>query len=413
MVINHEKKSMSEKVVITGINIISSLGLNISETWKNLLEGKSGIKNIELFDASDLDTRFAGEVSSDFEDYSKEYVKKRNGKQMTRVSRMCLTAAKVTIEENNIPVEDFDPERCAVILGVVNTANSSVEKDTNETNTILKGMNNSLSAWISLEYGFEGPNYTIATACASSGFAIAQGYDLIKNNKADLVIVGGADSIINPEEIKGFNALYAISTKNENPQKASCPFSADRDGFVIGEGAGILILERESVAKARGAKIFAELAGYALTSEAFNIMAPKADGVGMAKTMRKAIEHAEIKPEDVSYINAHGTSTTLNDRYETMAIEQVFGEHAKQLAISSSKSMLGHTIGAAGAIEGAITAMSVYEGVAHPTINLINPDPELRLDYIPEGKRKIDIKYAISNSFAFGGHNCSLVFGKY
>ncbi len=404
---------MSDKVLVTGINIISSLGLNMSENWENLLEGNSGIKKISLFDASKLDTQIAGQVPETFEEYSKCYIKKRLRKQMTRVSQMCLTATKATIEEHDIPISDYDPERCAVILGVVNSANSSVEKGTDIKNTILKGMNNALSAWISLEYGFEGPNYTIATACASSAYAIAHGYDLIEQNKADLVIVGGADSTINPEEIEGFNSLYALSTRNDDPEKASRPFSADRDGFVIGEGAGILILERESIAKKRNAKIYAELAGYALTSEAFNIMSPKTDGQGMAKTMEKAIKHANICKTDVDYVNAHGTSTMLNDLYETLAIESVFGIEASKAVVSSSKSMLGHTIGAAGAIEAAITANSVHEGIVHPTINLLNPDPQLKLDYIANQKREIPIRCALSNSFAFGGHNSTLVFKKY
>ncbi|MBK8807633.1 MAG: beta-ketoacyl-[acyl-carrier-protein] synthase family protein [Bacteroidales bacterium] len=403
---------MTDKIVITGINIITALGLNIETSWQNLLAGKSGIKPIQLFDPKDLETRFAGQLPENFEDHASQYIKKRIAKQMTRVSRMCLTCAKEAVEKHQIPVESYMPERCAVILGVVNTGNSSIEKETDEKNTILKGMNNALSAWISLEFGFEGPNYTIATACASSAYAIAQGYELIKQDQADLVIVGGADSIINPEEIKGFNALYAISTRNESPETASRPFSADRDGFVIGEGAGILILEKESIAKKRNAKIYAELAGYALTSEAYNIMSPKTDGEGMAKTMEKALKHASVSKENIHYINAHGTSTTLNDKYETLAIEKTFEQHAKNIAISSSKSMLGHTIGAAGAIEAAITAMSVHQEMVHPTINLTNPDPELTLDYIPEGSRELKITAALSNSFAFGGHNACLVFKK-
>ncbi len=404
---------MNDKVLITGINIISSLGITMDENWENLINGKSGIKKISLFNPELLDTQIAGQVPEKFEEYSKKYIKKRLSKQMTRISRMCLTAAKAAVEEHHIPVSEYDPERCAVILGVVNTANSSVEQGTTVKNTILKGMNNALSAWISLEYGFEGPNYTIATACASSAYAIAAGYDLIKQNKADLVIVGGADSTINPGEIEGFNALYAISTRNDEPEKASRPFSADRDGFVIGEGAGVLILERESLAKKRNAKVYAELAGYALTSEAFNIMSPKTDGLGMAKTMEKAMVDANINKSEVDYINAHGTSTTLNDLYESLAIEKVFGENAKKLAISSSKSMLGHTIGAAGAIEAAITANSIYNRMAHPTINLNNPDPDLKLNYIPNKKIDLDIRCALSNSFAFGGHNSTLVFKKY
>ncbi len=404
---------MSEKVVVTGINVISSLGLNIEENWNNMIQGKSGVRKISLFDPSELDTQIAGQLPDGFEEYSKSYVKKRLSKQMTRVSRMCLTAAKEAVEKHEIPFSDFAPERCAVILGVVNTGNSSVEQGTNIRNTILKGMNNSLSAWISLEYGLEGPNYSIATACASSAYAIAAGYDLIKNDRADLVIVGGADSAINPEEIGGFNALYAISTRNDEPTKASRPFSVDRDGFVIGEGAGILILERESFAKKRNAKIYAELAGYALTSEAFNIMSPKTDGEGMAKTMEQAIKSTKIDKSEIDYINAHGTSTTLNDLYETRAIQRVFGDDANRLMVSSTKSMIGHTIGAAGAIEAAITVKSIDSQMVHPTINLINSDPQLPLDYIANEKREVNIRSAISNSFAFGGHNASLVFKKY
>jgi len=404
---------MSEKVLITGLNIISSLGLTLEENWENLLKGKSGIKKINLFDASGLDTQIAGQVDESFDEYSTGFIKKRLAMQMTRVSKFCLTAVKVAIQEHNIPVTEFDPERCAVIFGVVNTANSSVEKGTTNTNTIVKGMNNALSAWISLEYGFEGPNYTIATACSSSAYAIANGYDLIKQKKADLVIVGGADSAINPEDINGFNSLYALSTNNDNPEQASCPFSADRDGFIIGEGAGVLILESETSAKNRNAKVYAEIAGYGLTNEAFNIMSPRTNGEGMAKTMQKAIKDSGIEISEIDYINAHGTSTTLNDLYETLAIEKVLGVNAKNVAVSSSKSMIGHTIGAAGAIEAAITAKSIFHGLAHPTINLNKPDPSLQLDYIPNVKRSIAIRCALSNSFAFGGHNSTLVFRKY
>jgi 3-oxoacyl-[acyl-carrier-protein] synthase II len=404
---------MKDKVVVTGINIISSLGLDMDQNWEKLIQGQSGISKISLFDASGFDTQIAGEVPVEFEEYSSRYIKKRLSKQMTRISRMCLAGVKALIEKEEVPTESFDKERCAVILGVLHTANSGVEQGTTVQNTILKGMNNALSAWISLEYGFEGPNYTIATACASSAYAIAQGYDLIARNQADFVIVGGADSTINPEELAGFNALYALSVNNDAPEKACCPFSADRDGFVIGEGAGILLLERESFAKKRGAKIYAELCGYALTSEAFNIMSPKTDGEGMARTMQKAIESAGINKEDVAYINAHGTSTTLNDSYETSAIKKVFEAHAFSLLVNSSKSMLGHTIGAAGAIEAAITVKSLIEQKVHPTINLTNPDPELDLDYVKEGAREINLKYALSNSFAFGGHNSTLVFSKY
>lgn len=404
---------MNEKIVISGINIISSLGLSMEENWKNLINGQSGIKKIDSFETSKLETKFAGQIPNEFDEYAKEFIKKRTRKQMTRVTQMSLVATKALVKEQQIDFTQYDPARCAVIMGVVHAGNTSVEQGTVANNMILKGMNNAIPAWISLEYGLEGPGYTIATACSSSGYAIANGYELIKQGKADLVIVGGTDSTINPEEIGGFNALHALSTRNDNPQKASCPFSTDRDGFVVGEGAGILILEKESTAIKRNAKIYAEIAGCALTSEAFNIMAPQTDGKGMAKTMELALEDAGIDKNDISYINAHGTSTTLNDLYETRAIEQVFSVHAKNLAISSSKSMLGHTIGAAGAIEAAITAQSISQGKIHPTINLDNPDPDLQLDYVPHKSRTMDIGAAMSNSFAFGGHNSSIVFKKY
>ena len=274
-------------------------------------------------------------------------------------------------------------------------------------------MTNSMSAWISMEYQLMGPNFVVNTACASSAYAISLGYEMIKNNQADLVIVGGADSIVNFEEIEGFNSLYALSVENEMPDKASKPFSKNRDGFVIGEGAGIMILESETSAKKRNAKIYAEIAGYAITSEGYNIMAPMKDGEGMAYTMEKAIQHAGIYKEEVDYINAHGTSTELNDRYETMAIKRVFGNHAYKIPVSSSKSMIGHTISAAGVIEGIITIMSIQNSLLTPTINLDIPDPDLDLDYVPNKAREAVINVALSNSFGFGGHNATIVYRKY
>ena len=270
-----------------------------------------------------------------------------------------------------------------------------------------------MSAWISLEYQLLGPNFAINTACASSANAMAFGYDMIHNNQADIIIAGGADSIINKEEIQGFNALYALSINNDPPEKASKPFSVDRDGFIIGEGAGVIILESEESANRRGATIYAELAGYGISSEGYNIMAPMKDGKGMAYTIEKALKSTGISKEEVDYINAHGTSTELNDRYETLAIKQVFGEQAYNIPISSSKSMLGHTIGAAGTIEGIVTILSIYHDIVTPTINLDHPDPDLDLDYIPNTSRSKKVQVALSNSFGFGGHNATLVFRKY
>jgi len=277
---------------------------------------------------------------------------------------------------------------------------------------IIKTMSNAMAAWVSIEYNLEGPSYTIATACSSAAYAIASGYDLIKSNKCDLVIVGGGSSGVNPDEIRGFNDLFALSTRNDEPEKASRPFSIDRDGFVMGEGAGILILESEESARARGAEIHAELLGYALTTEAYNIMSPQKDGVGMAATMELALKNSGVNKDELDYINAHGTSTGLNDKYETMAVKRVFGDLAHKIPVSSAKSMIGHTISAAGGVEAAITIMIIKNNIITPTINY-NPDPELDLDYVPDKARGKDINIAISNSFAFGGHNACLVLKKY
>jgi len=404
---------MSRRVVITGMSIVSSLGFDLLSNWNNLVSGKSGVGRITLFDPSQNITQIAAEVPSAFNEYSKSYIKKRASGQMTRVTRMCIVAAKDAIKNSGIDFELIDRSRCSVIIGVVNTGNSSSEKDTTPQNTVFKGMTNSMSAWISLEYKLLGPNFAVNTACASSAYAIALGFEMIRNNQADVVIVGGADSIINKEEIEGFNSLYALSVANEPPEKASKPFSADRDGFVIGEGAGVLVLEAEDSAKARNAHIHSEICGYGLTSEGYNIMAPMKDGEGMSQTMEKALKNSAVSKDEVDYINAHGTSTELNDLYETLAIKRVFGQSAYNIPVSSSKSMIGHTIGAAGAIEAIITILSLENGQLTPTINLDKPDPDLDLDFIPNHSRTAMIETAISNSFGFGGHNATLVFKKF
>ncbi len=395
------------------MSMISSLGLTLDENWNNLIAGKSGIKGITLFDATSLATRMAGELPDGFDELAKQFIKKRAAGQMTRVTKMCFSVAKMAVADSGIDFEKADKSRCSVIMGVVNTGNSSVEKDTNVQNTVFKSMTNSMPAWISLEYRLMGPNFAVNTACASSAYAIAFGYEMIRSGQADVVIAGGADSIINREEIEGFNALYALSVANDPPEQASKPFSRDRDGFVIGEGSGVLILESLDHAIGRQARIYGEIAGYGLTSEGYNIMAPMKDGEGMAMTMEKALINAGVDKEEVGYINAHGTSTELNDRYETMAIKAVFGDHARKIPVSSSKSMIGHTIGAAGALEAIITILALKKGILPPTINYFQPDPDLDLDYIPNEARKSDTRIALSNSFGFGGHNATLVFRKY
>jgi 3-oxoacyl-[acyl-carrier-protein] synthase II len=403
---------MNKKVVVTGLNIITSLGLDLQSGWENLISGKNGIKLITLIDTEGLQTRVAGQLPDSFEEYAGNYIKKRMADQTTRVTKMCFVCAKDAVQNAGIDFESFDKSRCAVILGVVSTANTSAEKGTTSKNKVLKSMNNAMSAWISLEYKLRGPNFTVASACASSAYAIGIAYDMIKSGVADIIITGGADSLISREDIEGFNELYALSVNND-PEKASCPFSRDRDGFVIGEGAGIMILESEESALKRNARIYAELAGYSTTSEAYNIMAPMKDGEGIKQTMEAALKSSGVSIDEVDYINAHGTSTTLNDKYETMAIKNLFGERAYKIPVSSTKSMIGHTVGAAGVIEAVVTVMSMVNSLITPTINLDIPDPELDLDYVPNFARKQEIQCAISNSFAFGGHNATLVFKKY
>ncbi len=404
---------MKRKVVITAINTITALGLNVDECWENLIKGKSGIRRISRFDPSELETQIAAELPQEFEEYASGHIKRRSAKQMTRVTKMGVVCAKEAIKMSGFDSEYYAKDRVAVIAGIVNTGFSSIEKSKDEKNSILKAMNNSLSAWISMEYGFTGPNYSVATACASSAYAMALGFDMINNGQADAVIIASADSVVNPEEIKGFNELYALSTSNEKGEAASCPFSADRDGFVIGEGAGTIVLEAADKAKARGANILAEFAGYGLSSEAYNIVSPQENGEGMYFTMQKALKHAGVEPSEVNHINAHGTSTTLNDIYETMAIKKLFDGNAQNIPVVSSKSMIGHTIGAAGVIEGAITIKSLLEQILHPTANYRTPDPELDLDYVPNTSRAHKIQCALSNSFGFGGHNATLVFRKF
>lgn len=404
---------MANKVVVTGFNMLNALGLDWEESWKNITGGKSGVKRISLFDASQNQTQIAAELPAGFSEKAEETIKKRISKQMTRVTQMCYVCAIEAVEKHGINFENIDKKRVGVIIGVVNTGDSSTEQGTDSKNLIIKRMNNAMSAWIGMRYNIEGPNFTTSSACSSSAYAIALGFDMIKAGRADMMIVGGADSILNKEEIEGFNELYALSLANDKPEKASCPFSKNRDGFVIGEGAGIMILESEEHAKTRNAKIYAEMANYAFLNESYNIMAPKPDGEGMAETMELALKNAGLAPNEIDYINAHGTSTMLNDMYETKAIKKVFGEYAYKIPISSTKSMIGHTIGAAGAIESIITILSIKDGIIPPTINLDEPDPELDLDYVPHNARKQDVKAAISNSFAFGGHNATLVFKKY
>ncbi len=400
------------KVMITGMGMVTALGLDLASNWKNLKEGMSGVGKISIFDPDSLETQIAAEVSPEFESMADRYIARRSRSQMTRTTKLGVLAAREAIEHSGIDLNALDKSRVAVIMGVINTSYNDMEREKSTSHIIVKSMPNGPSAWVSLINGFEGPNFSISTACASSAYSIALGRQLIKSGMVDIVIAGGCDSHIEPECINGFNQILALSVRNESPKTACRPFSRSRDGFVIGEGAGVMVMEREKSARARSAVIYGEVAGAAITSEACDIVAPARDGIGMAKTMSLALADAEIPAEDIDYVNAHGTSTNLNDLYETMGIKRCFGAHAHRLCVSSTKSMLGHTIAAAGVLEGITTIMSIREGLLTPTINYEEPDPLLDLDYVPNMARDKDIKAAISNSFGFGGHNATIVYKK-
>ena len=398
------------RVVVTGFEMITALGLDWQTTWQGLLEGRSGVDRIRRFDASGHETCVAAQVPDDFEAYSRRFVKGRRARQMARATLLCYTAAKKAVEHSGLHFDAVDRDRCAVIMGAVDTGYSASLDD--DEFWVLKTMPHAFSAWLALDYKLSGPNYTVSAACASGAFAIAHAYDLIRRGQADVVLTGGASAIVNPEHLAGFNELQALSTRKGDPKAVSRPFSRTRDGFVMGEGAGVMVLESEESARARGASVWGEILGYALTSETHNIMAPAKDGRGMAHTMRKALAHAGIEPDLVDYINAHWTSTPLNDWYETLAIKEVFGRRAYEIPVSSSKSMIGHTAAAAGAIEAVICVLSLRYGVVHPTINY-EPDPQLDLDYVPGKARNVKIRVALSNSFGFGGVNATLVLATY
>lgn len=405
---NSEDKLIS----VTGMGMITSLGYNVEENWGNLCKGVNGVKKISGFDASGLDTQVAAEVSFDEVDSKvKEIFSKRECKQMTNNTKMGLLSACEAIESSGIMDSDIDKSRVAVIMGVVSTNNNSQDEKAG-SHFIVKTMPNSISAWLTIKYGFEGPNFNVSSACASSAYAIILGQHLIQSGLVDVAIVGGSDASVDEQYIKGFNQILAMSSNND-PETACRPFTAKRDGFVMGEGAAALVLERLSHAKSRNAKICAQLLGSSFTSEAADITAPKKDGEGMCMTMEKALEDAHITYDMVDYINAHGTSTYLNDKYETMAIKKCFKDRQKEISISSTKSMIGHTVAACGAVESVVTILSLMNGVITPTIHYDVPDEELDLDYTPNVCKERAINIAMTNSFGFGGHNASIVYKRF
>ncbi len=400
-------------VVVTGMGMISALGQNLEENWRNIKEGKSGVAPIKGFDASECETQIAAEVTLNeaSEDKCRKLYSKRECNKMTKNTRMCLLTADEALEQSQLLTSTVDKSRIAVIMGIISSNNSPLEGNA-QANFIVKTMPNAASAWITLKYGFEGVNFNISSACASSAYAIVLAKQLLTSNMYDAVIVGGSDTSVEPAYINGFNQILAMSVNNASPQGACRPFDMTRDGFVMGEGAGALVLERKDFAIKRGAPMLCRLAGASFTSEATDITAPKKDGLGMAVTIQKAMEEAQVPIDKVDYINAHGTSTFLNDLYETRAIKAVFGPYAPTLHVSSTKSMIGHTLAACGAIEAIVTIKAITDSIVPPTINLTTPDDDLDLNYTPNHAAPRNIDWALSNSFGFGGHNTTLVFQK-
>lgn len=411
---------MKNRVVITGVGVISPVGNNKEAFWHSLVNGISGIGPITHFDTTGYATRIAGEVK-DFDPTA--YIDKKEARRMDRYSQFAVAAAKMAVEDAKLDMKSVDGLRVGVILGSgiggVATMEEQkqvlLEKGPGRVSALFVPMmiGNMAAGHISIALGASGINETIVTACASGTNAIGDAFKVIQRGDADVIFSGGTEAPITPLSVAGFCAMKAMSTRNEEPEKASRPFDRDRDGFVIGEGAGILVLESLQHAQKRGARIYAEIVGYGATADAYHITAPAPEGEGAARSMAKALEDGGLKPEDVSYINAHGTSTDLNDKGETEAIHRVFGPAAAKVAISSTKSATGHLLGAAGAVEAIACILAITDGVIPPTINYDTPDPECDLDYVPNQARKAEVKVAMSNSLGFGGHNATIVLKKF
>jgi 3-oxoacyl-[acyl-carrier-protein] synthase II len=406
------------RVVITGMGVVTPLGSELETFWDNLLKGRSGIGRITRFDTADYDCRIAGEVR-DFEPRN-VFNNPKDVKRTDRFTQMAMGAAKMAMKDSGIDMGKTNRERFGVIvssgIGGLKTLEDQhsalVNKGPSRVSafTIPMLISNMASGLISMEFGLQGPNMCIVTACATSNNAIGESWRIIKFGDADIFLAGGSEASIIPIGLGGFSAMKALSTRNDEPERASRPFDRDRDGFVMGEGAGVVVVEELGHAKARGAKIYCELTGYGLSGDAYHITAPPPDGEGAARAMKMALEHASIRPEQVDYVNAHATSTDLGDICETRAIKTVFGDHAKNgLSISSTKSMTGHLLGGAGAVEMAICALAIRDSIIPPTINLENPSEECDLDYTPNKAREKKVRVAVNNSFGFGGHNATLI----
>jgi 3-oxoacyl-[acyl-carrier-protein] synthase II len=412
--------TLDSRIVVTGIGLICPLGLNATETWEALAAGRSGVDRITLFDTEGFETKIAAEVKG-FD--AANYMNLKEARRNDRFSQMAVAASLEATKQADLNINDSNKDDIGIIIGsgigglttLFEQTKVLLEKGPDRVSPFLipMMMPNIASAQVSITLGARGPNMCTTSACSSGSDAVGTAYETIKRGDAKVMIAGGSETIINPVGISAFNALKAISTRNDEPQLASRPFDAERDGFVIGEGACVLILENLDYAKKRGAKILAEMMAYGTSADAYHITAPLETGEGAARAVQRALDKAGIKPDEIDYINAHGTSTLLNDKMETKAIKSVFGDYAYKLPVSSTKSMMGHLVGSAGAVEAAICIMAIQNGVIPPTINLTHHDPECDLDYVPNTARQAKVTTALSNSFGFGGHNSVLIFRKY
>ena len=407
------------RVVITGVGAVTPLGLEKKQIWSALCEGKSGIKPITSFDTSAHEVRFGGEVS-DFD--PTKWFEIKEARRLDRFAQFAVVAAIQAIENAGLKLEGFDQTRIGVVIG--SGMGGLLELETQHGILINKGpsrispfmvpklMVNAASAQVAIRFGLKGPNYALVTACTTGVNAIGEAVRIIQRGDADIMIAGSSEAVISPLGLAGFSAMKALSTRNDAPQKASRPFDKDRDGFVISEGAGVIVVEELETARKRGVNIYAEVLGYGLNGDAYHIAAPEPNGNGAMRCMRSALEDARCNSEEIDYINAHATSTPIGDNIEIKAIKKVFGENAHKIPISSTKSMLGHQLGASGSVEAIICAMVIKEGVIPPTINYETPDPECSgLDFVPNVAREKKVKKVLSNSFGFGGHNASIILG--
>ncbi|OGP31160.1 MAG: beta-ketoacyl-[acyl-carrier-protein] synthase II [Deltaproteobacteria bacterium GWC2_42_11] len=411
---------MERRVVVTGLGIVSPLGTGVDKAWGAAVHGRSGVRNITKFDISNFPIRIAGEVP-DFN--PEEFIEKKEVKKMDTFIQYALAASIMAQKDAGLELTSENAEMAGVYIGsgigglpaIEHWHNVLMEKGPDRVTPFFIPMVliNLASGQVSIRLGAKGPNSCAVTACATGTHSIGDAYRIIKSGEADVMFAGGTESTITPLCIAGFHAMKALSTNNDEPAKASRPFDKNRDGFVVAEGAGVIVLEEMEMAKKRGARIYAEVVGYAMNSDAFHMTTPSPNGEGAAKCIEAAVKSAHINTDEVDYINAHGTSTYYNDLYETMAVKKVFGDHTKRLAISSTKSMTGHLLGAAGGVEAVFTTLSIYHRIIPPTINYETPDPQCDLDYVPNTARDAKVNIAISNSFGFGGTNAALVFKRF